>query len=99
MPRRFDDGRILGGVISKANNSFLICSCAKHLKRGLELFAVTHDMPACKDRFMICGRPEMLRDLKAMAEDLILSKSKQHADRLCDGTRVHLQLIATGADI
>ena len=28
-------------------------------------------MPAYKDRFMICGAPEILRDLKAMAEDLI----------------------------
>ena len=32
---------------------------------------MTRDMPAYKDRFMICGDPEILRDLKAMAEDLI----------------------------
>jgi len=37
----------------------------------MELFAVTLDMPACKDRFMICGNPEMLRDLQAMAQHLI----------------------------
>lgn len=37
----------------------------------METFAATRDIPACKDRFMICGNPEMLRDLQAMVEDLI----------------------------